>query len=212
MGNEGVTAKWYPRLLAGQLSLDFVNSVDPRTGEHPRDSLGDYADLVGWARHANILNEVEARSLLNGKERRPEQAAAVFARAIDLRETLYRVFLPPARHAVAARGDLDALRGAYRDALGHAELVALDYGYAWKWREGDDALDRPLWPIIRSAIGLLTTPGVTRVKECDNHGCGWLFLDTSKNGRRRWCSMEGCGSQVKMRRYYARRRAAATAE
>ncbi|MGH3132366.1 MAG: CGNR zinc finger domain-containing protein [Gaiellaceae bacterium] len=46
-----------------------------------------------------------------------------------------------------------------------------------------------------------------RVKECPGAGdCGWLFYDTSRNGTRRWCSMEGCGSRVKMRRQYARRR------
>jgi predicted RNA-binding Zn ribbon-like protein len=47
------------------------------------------------------------------------------------------------------------------------------------------------------------------VKVCANpHGCGWLFYDSSKNGSRRWCSMEGCGSSIKNRRQYARRKAA----
>ena len=62
-----------------------------------------------------------------------------------------------------------------------------------------------LWPIVTSAVELLTSPEARRVKVCPGLGdCGWLFLDTSKSGRRRWCSMEGCGSRSKMRRYYAR--------
>jgi predicted RNA-binding Zn ribbon-like protein len=43
-----------------------------------------------------------------------------------------------------------------------------------------------------------------RVKECPN--CGWLFLDTTKNGKRRWCSMEDCGSNVKALEYYYRKK------
>jgi len=69
-------------------------------------------------------------------------------------------------------------------------------------------LDQMLWPIVRSAVDLLTSREARRVKVCPGlDDCGWLFLDTSKSGRRRWCSMDSCGSRSKMRRYYARTRA-----
>ncbi len=77
----------------------------------------------------------------------------------------------------------------------------------WTWDADIRALDRMLWPIVSSAIELLTSHDLRRVKECPGAGdCGWLFFDTSKNGTRHWCSMEGCGSRVKMRRQYARTR------
>jgi predicted RNA-binding Zn ribbon-like protein len=196
----------FPRLLGGQLSLDFVNTPDPR-GDNPREFLRAYGDLVAWARFAGVLSEEQARSLLRVAERESRRAAAAYARAIELREALHRVFLALAHGAAPARDDLGIVQAAYRDALGHAALVAGDGGYDWAWSEAPDALDRPLWPIARAAVELLLSPEIARVKECGNHGCGWLFLDTSKNGSRRWCSMEGCGSQVKMRRYYARKRA-----
>ena len=63
-----------------------------------------------------------------------------------------------------------------------------------------------------SAVAVLTEEDLGRVRECPGAGdCGWLFYDTSKNGTRRWCSMEGCGSRVKMRRHYARKHASALA-
>ena len=66
-------------------------------------------------------------------------------------------------------------------------------------------LGRPLWLVAESAADLLTDGTLGRIKECPGAGdCGWLFYDTSRNGRRRWCGMEGCGSRVKMRRHYAR--------
>ena len=83
---------------------------------------------------------------------------------------------------------------------------ASDDQFAWGWTDVD-ALDRPLWDVARSAIDVLTQDDLKRVKECPGaDDCGWLFYDTSKNASRRWCSMEGCGSRVKMRHQYARKR------
>jgi predicted RNA-binding Zn ribbon-like protein len=64
--------------------------------------------------------------------------------------------------------------------------------------------------VARSAEELLLSGDPRRAKECPgpDGGCGWLFYDESKNASRRWCSMEGCGSQAKMRRYRSRRRPA----
>jgi len=59
--------------------------------------------------------------------------------------------------------------------------------------------------VARSAAELLTSDNVDRVRECeDDRGCGYLFIDQSKNRSRRWCSMESCGNRAKARRYYAR--------
>ena len=93
-----------------------------------------------------------------------------------------------------------------------ATLVPADERFTWEWRPDEQRLDQLLWPVARSAVELLTTGDPRRIKVCENpYGCGWLFYDGSKNGSRRWCSMEGCGSQVKMRRQYAKRRASARA-
>jgi predicted RNA-binding Zn ribbon-like protein len=207
-GGGGADERRYPRLLGERPCLNFVNTLDPRGGDEPRDYLLGYADLVDWSVYAGILPGERALDLLRAAEGDPARARAAFERAIDLREAAHRVFLAGARREAPPVPDLDALRDTYLAALARARLLPGAAGYGWAWEEGDEALDRPLWPIARSAIELLTAPEMARVKECANHGCGWLFLDTSKNGSRRWCSMEGCGSQVKGRRQYARRRAA----
>jgi predicted RNA-binding Zn ribbon-like protein len=74
----------------------------------------------------------------------------------------------------------------------------------WKWALGED-LAGVLWPVAHSAIELLISGPLGRVKGCA--GCNWLFVDESKNRSRRWCSMEECGTHAKMRRYVARRAA-----
>jgi predicted RNA-binding Zn ribbon-like protein len=62
--------------------------------------------------------------------------------------------------------------------------------------------------VVTDAVALLADgERLARLRRCPGRDCGWLFLDTS--GRRRWCSMGACGSREKMRRMYARQRAAA---
>jgi predicted RNA-binding Zn ribbon-like protein len=124
---------------------------------------------------------------------------------VQVRRYLYELFgavamghPPPDRCIVALRSD-------EAEALARAELVSGDGGFAWNWAH-DNALARPLRPIVHAAVTLLTGGPLQRVKRCD--GCQWLFIDESKNRSRRWCSMEDCGTDAKVRRYLARRAAA----
>jgi predicted RNA-binding Zn ribbon-like protein len=61
-----------------------------------------------------------------------------------------------------------------------------------------------LAPVLWSAADLLVGPQIPRVRQCANPACGWLFLDTSKGGNRRWCSMSACGNRAKAHRHYMR--------
>ena len=196
-------------LLGGRLCLDFVNTVDPRIGEHPQDYFTSYSDLVHWSRYAGLLSEIETETLLLEIEQQPFAAVKAFEQALVLREALYRVFSAIARAVRPQNPDLAILKDMFAQAIIHAHMISTEEGFAWNWvkREGEVELDVVLWPIIHSAIELLMSSDVKKVKECPGVGdCGWLFLDTSKNGSRVWCSMESCGSRAKMRRQYARKR------
>ena len=106
-----------PRLLGGRLCLDFANTVDPRHGPRRREYLNSYADLVAWGIHAGAVTADEAARLGEGAVARPGAAQAVFGRAIDLREALYRLFLAVAAGQAAAPADLNALNQAYGAAM-----------------------------------------------------------------------------------------------
>ena len=199
----------FPRLLGERLCLDFANTIEDRLGDHPEDFLGSYADLVAWGRHGGVLTETDTRRLLLEAESQPDEADAVYRRALALREAVYETFREVAIGQSPLAADLDRVREEYLGALSQARLVPADGGYAWTWEGREPGLDRVLWFVARSAVDLLTGDDLARVKQCPGaDDCGWLFFDTSKNGTRRWCSMEGCGSRVKMRRHYARRRTA----
>ncbi len=194
-------------LLGGRLCLDFVNTVDSRFEDPLHDWLTNYTDLVQWSYHVDILTEQQTQNFLQAALHHSLEVSKTFERAISLRETMYRVFLAVVQATAPQKVDLDILRDAFAEARLHASLVPTDGEFAWEWSMCEDAFDTILWPIVSSAVELLTSVEIKRVKQCPGIGdCGWLFLDTSKNGSRLWCSMGDCGSRAKMRRQYARKR------
>ena len=196
----------FPRLLGKRLCLDFVNTVEDPFGDEREDFLGDYDDLVGWSEYVDVLDESAASRLRTLALDEPGRAREVFERAIALRDSIERVFRRIAAGAEPPDDDLAAIQAEHLAALRAASLGRSDAGYAWSWKPDDD-LFGPLWPVVESAIEVLAAGDPARVKQCPGaDDCGWLFYDTSRNGTRRWCSMEGCGSRVKMRRHYARRK------
>jgi predicted RNA-binding Zn ribbon-like protein len=194
------------RVVGGNLALDFVNTAEGTTeGWIEREHLLGYEDLVFWGCHVGLLPGKDGERLLRKYRERPAEGNAVYARALEFREHLYELFRAVAEEDNLPDESVEALRRFECEALSHAELAPSGGGgFAWKWALGDD-LAGMLWPVAHSATELLTSGPLGRVKGCA--GCNWLFVDESKNKSRRWCAMEDCGTQEKMRRYVARRAA-----
>jgi predicted RNA-binding Zn ribbon-like protein len=192
---------------AGHLALDFTNTISNRNNDRAHDWLDSYSNLLSWGMLVGILSDDERRILQRQSRRRPEAAAAALARAAALRELSYRIFSAVAAVHTPSAADIDALNSYLKEALVHTR-IALENGlFIWEWVDRETALDQVIWPIARSSADLLTSKEVARVGECLGDGCGWLFLDKSRNRSRRWCSMGECGNRAKARRHYARSRA-----
>jgi len=191
-------------LLGGELCLDFANTVECRLSDHTHEFVNSYRDLVLWSQHAGVLTDEQAERLLQDARGRPEEADAVLERAIELRETIYRVFTAVIVGCSPDSASLDALNGFLAQALSQLRVVNTSDGFSFDWAGDDQILDRVLWPIVQSAADLLTSDELSRVKQCA--GCGWLFVDRSRNHSRRWCDMRVCGNRAKARRYYERHR------
>ena len=206
MDSQGLTYS-PPNLLGGVPCLDFVNTVDPRFGPQRREYLNDYAELIAWSRHVEILDDAQAKSLWRVMQADSDTADHVHAQAIELREALYDVFRLTMSGQVMGVSDLEILNSWLGRALSKRRLRGDVAHVAWAWDDvSEDHLDRPLWPVVLSAAELLTSPRRLRIRHCpgDDGLCGWLFLDTSKAGTRHWCSMRGCGNRAKARRHQAR--------
>jgi predicted RNA-binding Zn ribbon-like protein len=187
-------------LIAGELCLNFANTLYGHT-DVIHEYLFDYRDLVLWSRHVGVLVGKKAEILLSKWEQAPVESEAVLRRAIELRETIFRVFANLAHDKSPEDDDLNRLHQSWLENQSHMKLVRTEAGFALEWEDGD-ALDVMLWPITRSAMDLLTSDELRHVKQCGR--CDWLFVDRSRNHKRRWCSMSACGNRVKMARRYER--------
>ena len=190
---------------AGALCLDFANTAEWHASDHPQERLTGYTELLAWAKRRGVLGEKEARALSLEAGRRPREAVRILRRAVELREAIYRVFSSLAHDKPAPGAALDLLNAGLAESLGQARLRPGPAGFTWGWAESPDALERVLWPVMRSAADVLTSDLASRVGQCqDDRGCGWLFIDTSRNHTRRWCAMDDCGNRAKARRHYQR--------
>ena len=197
------------KLLGGRLCLDFANTVDWRGSDEPVEFLTSYSELVAWSQQVGVLPEHQAQLLQKEAAGRPLDAGAVLERAVALREAIYRI-LSAISHGYAPQAtDLATLNAELSRALAQSRIVSATGRFVWDWADGEDTLDRMLWPVVHDVANLLTSEELSRVGQCSDDRCGWLFLDMSRNHSRRWCSMEDCGNRAKARRHYRRSRVSA---
>jgi predicted RNA-binding Zn ribbon-like protein len=194
-------------LDGGRPCLDFANTLSTTSGEH----LNTYADLVTFAAQSNLITRADAAWLRAeaGRDRElREVAQGVLVRARRLRAAIYAIFSAVAAGTTPNAPDVDLLNFDLAASLSHARVLPTQGGagsYRWGWSGRN--LDAPVWPITRSAADLLVSDGERRlVRECSGAECNWLFMDTSKNRSRQWCSMQSCGNREKARRHYQRQR------
>jgi predicted RNA-binding Zn ribbon-like protein len=189
-------------LVGGDPALDFLDTIHDWTAAEPRDHLADFADAVRFGEAAGILTRAEARRIAAESGAAP----AELRRLRELRARLERIF----RAALDGRSpppeDLDALAREASEAARVARLHATRGGFARAIDVEAAGAATLRARIADAAVALLTSPRLARVKACPS--CGWFFLDTSRNGSRRWCSMSMCGDAAKARSYYWRRKRA----
>ena len=187
---------------AGRLSLTFANTVEWHASEQPTEYLNSYADLVRWAEEVKLLTGDRAEQLSQEGLHRSEEANKVLEKAIELREVIYRIFSAVAAEQSVEPDDLDILNKALSESLIWLRVTQTGDGFSWAWSVDETTLDQMLWPIARSGAKLLTSEELDRVRKCaDDRGCGYLFIDMSRNRSRKWCDMRGCGNRAKVRRY-----------
>jgi predicted RNA-binding Zn ribbon-like protein len=190
---------------AGDLSLNFANTNNWHASDHPIEELKDYADLLVWGREAGLISSELANRLKEVAFEHPQIAAEMYEFAIQVREAIYRIFSYHYAGKPILEADLSLLNNVACQAMSHLQLEARDNKFYWQLPSTLSDANLILWPVARAAAELLTSGKSNRVRECeDDRGCGYLFIDTTKNHSRRWCSMESCGNRAKARRHYSR--------
>jgi len=193
--------------IGGNLCLDFVNTLDNRPSDQPKELLSHYVDLVRFCEEAGALTLSEANALIELSPSQPETARKVLERAIELREALHAVFTAIIEKRKVPMGAMAIVNVRIQDAASEARLLPVNGRFEWDL-SFPPTLSRVLRPIARAAGELLASDQLPMVRTCLSPTCRWLFLDSSKNHRRRWCDMKSCGNRAKVRRFYARKKSA----
>jgi predicted RNA-binding Zn ribbon-like protein len=198
------------QIIAGEPSVDFVNTLDNRPVPGRRtELLTSYQAFVDWAAQAGLIDSRQRNRLLRASEIHCKEAAVVLAQAIQLRECLYRIFgsMVAGRHPAAA--DLAAINQHVGIATAHLRLKSAGSSFRLEWEEQENpTLDSVLWRVLRSASNFLISGDLRLLRECKVKACRWMFVDRSKNHSRRWCDMKVCGNRVKARKFYRRKQRA----
>lgn len=191
----------------GNPCLDFANTVDNRISDHPGELLTDYGRLLQWGEEAGVITAKTAERLRHLASEAPGNALTMLRTSIQLRDTIYDIFSAVAQRRVIPSTALAILNKAVRQAAQHAQLVHANRRFTREWIDPESNLDSMLWPVSRAAAELLIGEEIGYVRQCASETCSWLFLDKTKNHRRRWCDMKSCGNRDKARRYYQRQKA-----
>ncbi|TLS50526.1 hypothetical protein FE782_19365 [Paenibacillus antri] len=197
--------------LGGALPLDYCNTVDWHSSPDPMERLHRYEDLVDWGMAAGTISSEEGAAIRERVAARSDEAANAYREAIELRESLFRLFTAVAREETPDDGDLARLNDRWERTQRRLEIRYENDAFRLDWRVGDleesPDLLRLLDPVVRAAVELLLSPKSRDVRRCEGPpGCGWLFLDHTKNHSRRWCSMRECGNREKMRRFHEKKK------
>ena len=191
-------------LSGGNLALDFANTVSFRLTE-AKERLVDYNHLVFFGMQSGVYSFPQRLFAIAGES--PGLGKSALQKAIQFREALYAIFCAVVEHRAIPGNALTYLNLMLQEAAEHGRVVYRDRRFVWEWTHMDSYLDSLLWPIARAAADLLMSEEIHNVRLCAAHDCGWLFVDRTKNRRRRWCDMKVCGNRVKARRHYQRMRA-----
>src|SRR6476660_3696195 len=191
-------------LSGGNLALDCVNTVSNRPAAEPIERLTDYNHLVFFGLESNLYPHAMVNDLYIRAGRLPGMAKNALLKAIQLREALFAIFSAVVEHRAIPGNALQQLTLILQEGMANGRLVHNGHLFAWEWTSMNIHLESALWPVARAAADLLLSDELENVRMCASDECAWLFIDRTKNHRRRWCDMKTCGNRVKARRHYQR--------
>lgn len=197
-------------LIGNNLFLDFVNTKKMRGG-NPFETLETFADFVRWTLAVGLL-EIEPAEELIDKWKDETSTGNFLREAVKFRNILREMAENIANGKVVSNSAIAAINEKLEKQSGHTEIEKTELGFEKRFRIDLNEPSKLLQPIAESAADFLCYGDFNLLRKCENSACVLYFLDTTKNHRRRWCSMKACGNQAKAAAFYKRKKQAAFVE
>jgi predicted RNA-binding Zn ribbon-like protein len=189
-------------------TFDFLNTDELENG-FPVDQIPTLDDALRWFTERGVIHHEGADRIRAQAEADPAAARRELTRIRDVRAALREVADAIAEQRAPRHGALDTVNRALH-ARQVIELVPAPDGVSVDHRHVGDPIDDALARLADPLVTELASGHPERIRICANDRCRWVFYDTSRTARRRWCDMATCGNQAKAARHRARAKAAVT--
>jgi predicted RNA-binding Zn ribbon-like protein len=187
----------------GSLCLNFVNTVPQIESPDVGDEIATFPALVDWLYRSAELTAKRRDELLGALNTEPGVPATILRQAHALRRALHGLL----GSRTNADADLSVVNALLSRASANAQLNSSLKGCCVSWQRDDTDPLGILWPVVRSAAELLAGDDFSRLNVCGDRDCSWVFVDTTKNHSKRYCSSATCGNRTRVRRHYESKRA-----
>ncbi|MDW6065679.1 CGNR zinc finger domain-containing protein [Streptomyces sp. FXJ1.4098] len=197
-------------LVGGHFVIDLVNTVTARDAE-PIDWLDGYPRLLEWAALTGQFDPAALADLRRLAETEPGKAALALDRTRELREALHDLIAALIHQDPPAPAEaVDQVENHWKHAVASARLTVRENTPQLQVSVETSGLEYLNHELVLQAFDLLRSLPLERTRVCTGLRCGWVFIDGSRGGRRRWCDMATCGNSAKGRTHYQRRRQTAS--
>ncbi|HEY8562736.1 MAG TPA: ABATE domain-containing protein [Pyrinomonadaceae bacterium] len=197
-------------LIANNLFLDFVNTLKARDGQS-FETLDNFTDFLAWTIAAGLLSRTEVETLFRNWRDKAE-ARDFVSEAVEFRNVLRAAAESIAKTRKAPANSVSAINERLKKPSGYTEIERTEIGFEKRFRFDLSEPANLLQPIAEAAADFLCYANFDLLRKCESDSCVLYFYDTTKNRRRRWCSMSGCGNKAKAAAFYRRKKQTAEAE
>lgn len=178
-------------IIGNNLALDFINSAT-----HEMSTGG----LANWATAVGLIESGKGTSLM------AEWRSADLSQLTSFRDRLRGVVVELVGSKNVKGNDIRWINEILREKGGYSELVKTAEGFAKQSKIDLREVSEVRVPIVEAFVDLVALGNIDHVRKCERPDCLLYFYDTTKNHRRRWCSMSVCGNRAKVAKFYEKQR------
>lgn len=178
-------------IIGNNPALDFINTADYDL---------TLENLLSWAVAVKLVGVSEVENL--AEKWKDEQMPEVSF----FRERLRKTVINLVNKKTLSSKEISWINRILREKGAYSELGVTEGGFSKSIRIDLSEPNKILIPITESFVDLICYGQTDYLRKCERTECILYFYDTTKNHKRRWCSMAICGNRAKAAKFYEKKK------